>query len=346
MAIVKAAHLRRQPRRHVHAVGHVADGHRVFRAVGIQASPHGARNFAVQRANRIHAPRQLQAQHRHAEGLAVVRGMLAAKAHQVFVRDAQLLAQRPQVLLDQVGAEAVVTRGHRRVRGKDHLARNLPRGRVEIQAFLFHASANRLEDREAAVAFVQVQNAGRNAHGLERAKTAHAQQQLLPDARARVAAVKPRGGFQILRRIARHIRVQQQKIAAAHLHAPHLGANRAAARSNLHHHRLAVGADGRLHGQLIHIVCQILLALPTAFVEPLQKVALPVEKADADQRNVQVRCALDVVAGQHAQAAGVNRQRLVQPELGGEIGHRPRPQHARMAAPQVRSAFRYSCWRR
>ena len=127
--IVEAAHLRRQPRGHVHAIGDVADGHRVFRPFGIEATPHGARNLAVQRADRVHAPRQLQAQHRHAEGLAVVRGMLAAEAHQVLVRDAQLLAQRAQVLFDQVGAEAVVAGGHRRVRGKDHLARNLARRR-------------------------------------------------------------------------------------------------------------------------------------------------------------------------------------------------------------------------
>ena len=35
-----------------------------------------------------------------------------------------------------------------------------------------------------------------------------------------------------------------------------------------------------------------------------------------------------MVAGQHAQAAGINGQRFVQPELGGEIGDRARPQHA------------------
>ncbi len=37
-----------------------------------------------------------------------------------------------------------------------------------------------------------------------------------------------------------------------------------------------------------------------------------------------------MVAGENPQAAGVNRNRLVQAELGGEIRHRPRPQHAGM----------------
>ena len=154
---------------------------------------------------------------------------------------------------------------------KDHLARNLPRGRIKFQALLFHARADGLEDGEAAVAFIQMQHARRDAHGFKRAIAAHAQQQLLPDAGARIAAIEPRRGVKTLRRIAGHIRVQQQKIAAAHTHPPHLGANRTAARGNLHHHRLAVHADRRLHGQLIRIVSQILLALPAGFVEPLQK---------------------------------------------------------------------------
>ena len=43
-----------------------------------------------------------------------------------------------------------------------------------------------------------------------------------------------------------------------------------------------------------------------------------------------------MIAGQHAQAAGVDGQRFVQAELGGEIGDRPRPQNAGMVrAPGV-----------
>ena len=162
----------------------------------------------------------------------------------------------------------------------------------------------------------------------ERAKAADAQQQFLANAGARVAAVQARGGLAIFGRIAFHVRIEQQQIAAAHLHLPHLGANRRAARVNLHHHRLAVDADGRLHRQLVDVGFEILLVLPAGRVETLQEISLAVEQADADQRNVQIRGALDVIARQDAQAAGVNRQRLVQAELGREIGHRPRPQHA------------------
>ena len=144
-------------------------------------------------------------------GSLMVGGMLAAKAHQVLVRDAQLLAQGPEVLFDQIGAEAIMAGGHRRMRGEDDFARNLLRGSVEVQAFFFHAVADGLEDREAAVAFVQMQNAGRDAHGLERAKAADAEQQLLADAGARIAAVKARGGFADLRA---HCRPRSSRAAA------------------------------------------------------------------------------------------------------------------------------------
>jgi hypothetical protein len=71
-------------------------------------------------------------------------------------------------------------------------------------------------------------------------------------------------------------------------------------------------------------------------VSTLPEVALVVVEDDADQRDAEIRRRLDVVAGQDAEAAGIDRQRFVQPELGGEVGHRPRPQHAGVAlAPGV-----------
>ena len=104
MAIVEAAHLRREPRRDMDAVGDVADGHGVFRTAGIEALPHGARDFAVQRGDGIDAARELEAEDGHAERLAVIGGMFAAEAHEVFVRDAELVAQGAEVLFDEVGA--------------------------------------------------------------------------------------------------------------------------------------------------------------------------------------------------------------------------------------------------
>ena len=63
-------------------------------------------------------------------------------------------------------------------------------------------------------------------------------------------------------------------------------------------------------------------------VEALEEVALGVEQPDGDQRHAQVRRALQVVAGEHAEAARVDRQRLVQAELGREVRHGPCAQDA------------------
>ena len=102
----------------------------------------------------------------------------------------------------------------------------------------------------------------------------------------------------------------------------------AAARFDLDGDRLAVLADRRLHRKLADVGRQVFFLLPAGAVQPLPEISLAIEQADADQRNVQIGRALDVIAGQHAQAAGINRQGFVQAELRRKIGHRPRPQHA------------------
>ena len=110
---------------------------------------------------------------------------------------------------------------------------------------------------------------------------------------------------------------------------------------------LAVGADGGLHRQLVDVGLEVLFVLPAVLVEALAEVALAVEEADADERDAEVGGALDVVAGEDAEAAGVDRQRLVQAELGGEVGDRAGPQDAGVGArPRCGRRCRYSCWRR
>ncbi len=49
------------------------------------------------------------------------------------------------------------------------------------------------------------------------------------------------------------------------------------------------------------------------------EVALRIHEADADERHAEIAGFLAVIAGQHAEAAGVDRQRLVQRELRGEV---------------------------
>ena len=57
----------------------------------------------------------------------------------------------------------------------------------------------------------------------------------------------------------------------------------------------------------------------------LAEVAVAVEQADRDDRHAEVGGRLQVVAGEHAEAAGVLRQRVADAELGRQVGDRPRP---------------------
>ena len=180
-------------------------------------------------------------------------GIFAAERHQAVMREAEIFAERSQMLFNQIRAEAVVAGGHRRVRGEDDFAGDAVDGVVEIQAFFLHAIANRFEHRESAMAFVEMQHARRDAHRFQRAEAADAEQQFLADADARIAAVEARGKFHVLRRVSFDVRIEQQQIAAAHFHAPDLGVDHSAARFDLHGDGLTVRADGQLHRQVIDV---------------------------------------------------------------------------------------------
>ena len=96
-------------------------------------------------------------------------------------------------------------------------------------------------------------------------------------------------------------------------------------------------AQGRTHRQRSVIDVDVVLLLPAVAIEPLPEVALVVVETDADERDAEIRRALDVIASEDAEAAGVDRQRLVDAELGREVGNRACPEHAGVAsAPRVR----------
>ena len=61
------------------------------------------------------------------------------------------------------------------------------------------------------------------------------------------------------------------------------------------------------------------LELAVALVEPLPEVAAAVVEADADERDAELGGRLEMVAGEDAEAARVDRQALVEPELGREV---------------------------
>ena len=161
------------------------------------------------------------------------------EAQELVLRQAQRAAQRLQVVVDQLGREAVVARVDRRV-GREHRAlRDLLRAGPEVGAGLLHQQARVLQRRERAVALVEVQPAPVDAGGAQRAHAAHAQQQLLADADALVAEVEAGGELAVLLGVSVDVGVEQEQLVAADRDLPDLRAQRLARQRHLDDDRLA-----------------------------------------------------------------------------------------------------------
>src|SRR5262249_2115676 len=207
------------------------------------------------------------------------------------------------MLFNQIAIEAIVAGGNGRVSGEYDFARDPAYGFVKADAFFLHTIANGFQNRKCAVAFIEVQHAGRDSHGFQSTKTANTKKQLLADPYVAVATVQTRRESAIVRSVALDVGIKEEEIATSNAHAPDAGANGTATRFNLHGHRLAFGIDGRLHRQLRCVGRQVLFLLPALNIEPLAEVALSIENADANQRNAEIRGTFDVVAGEHSEAA-------------------------------------------
>ena len=81
----------------------------------------------------------------------------------------------------------------------------------------------------------------------------------------------------------------------------------------------------RVSGRPLGVAGRVALGLPALGRQLMGEIAVPVQQADADERDAQVAGRLQVIAGQDAQPAGVLRQRRGDPVLRGEIGHRRLP---------------------
>ena len=181
-----------------------------------------------------------------------------------------------------------------------------------------HERADALEAEEAGVALVGVEDLGVDAERLEGPHAADAEQDLLADAVLGVAAVEavgdePRSSAGSRRRRRRAGRAGRGPTSARQTCATQrlAGRGRPATRTPVAPASSAMACGSRSGKRSC---CQ-----PSA-VELLAEVAVAVEEADADERHAEVAGRLEVVAGQHAEAARVLRERLGDAELGGEVG--------------------------
>ena len=320
----------------MHAVGDVADGNLILAvAKRVQHLPHAAAHAAVQRADAVGLARTFQRQDRHAKRLPLVGRVHPAQRQQCFAVDAELLAILAHDVVEHVWIESIMSGRHRRVRGKDSPRGGFAECFPQADVVAFRPPVSQLEHRKRAVAFVEVNHARFAADGFQRPHAADAQQQLLQQAHPFAAAVQ--AASEVAQLGVRVIGggVQKQQAHAPHLRLPDLRADRAAAQRDFDDARPARGVADQFQRQQGRIVMERLGVLPTLGVDALAEVAFAVKQADPNQRHAQVRGAFEVIAGQDAQAAGVNRQRLVQAEFSTEIRHRtPRQRPGVRIAPK------------
>ena len=261
----------------------------------------------MQGADAVGVPRQFERQHGHAERLVGVARINPSQPHEVVVRQVEGLADLAQVLFDERGREPVVAGGHGRMGRENRHRRDVAHDLAKRQAGGLHQRADHFQRRERAMPLVEMQDGGVNLERMKCPQAADAQKQLLANPDARVSAIKPGGQRPIRLGVLRNVRVEKQQHRPPDLDSPDPRVQRAGCRLDLDQEGLAVGTRDALDGEQVGVGVQVKFLLPAVGVERLAKIALRIEEPDADQRDAEVAGALQVVAGQHAQAARVDR---------------------------------------
>ncbi len=153
------------------------------------------------------------------------------------------------------------------------------------------------------------------------ARTSYPEEHLLQEPVLAAPAVEPVGHVPLAGAVLLHVGVEQQQRHAADLGDPHMGVQGAAAgQGEGDPHGRGVGAAQQGDRQLVGVEQRVVLLLPAVAGQGLAEVAVPVEQADADERDAEVGGGLEVVAGEDAEAARVLRQGGGDAELRGEVG--------------------------
>ena len=305
---------RREEARHVHAVGDVGDRVFFLGHLGPEVAEDQRRDVAVDAAHAVDETRAARGERRHVEVVALGR---AAEREQLLAIDAQLLAEAHEVAVHLLRREMVVARGHRRVRREDRVRRHGLERAFQVEA-LAHQRAHALEHEERRVPLVDVPRGGLDAHRRQRARAAHAEHDLLLDARVAVAAVEAMRGGAVLGAVGLEVGVEEVELHAPDPRVPHLRVHVVVAEFHAHLEGLAV-LHHRGDGQVAEIGVGVGRVLVALAVDRLLEIALAIEQAHRDERQRHVARGLAVVAREDAEAARVDRQALVEAELRAEI---------------------------
>ncbi len=263
--------------------------------------PHLARDAAVQLGDAVAVRRKAQRERCQPEPFGVGA---APEIEQAVVGDPRAPREVADVAQHEVVAEHLVPGRHRRVRREDRCAANLFERVVGRRAGLDeHAGA--LDHEEGRVALVDVVHARRDPERVQRAHAADAEQELLPNPMLPIAGVQRIGHPRHVEQVERH---------RADVVAPDGGVDDLAAEIDLDLDGLADEPE------LLGVELLVALGLPALVGDALDEIAAAVEEPDRNERHTELGSRLQVVAGEDAEAAGVDREARVDAELHAEVG--------------------------
>ena len=312
---VEAPHLGAHPARGMDAVRDGAD--RLLGRARKEVAPHGRAHLPVEAAHRVRAGGQADGERRHVE-VPVVR----PQGKELLRLASDLPHQEVHVPPDEPRVEGFVARGHRGVGGEHGVAARGLQGLVEAVPRA-HPLAHALEAEEGHVPLVHVPDRGMDTESGERPHPAHAQHDLLAQAHLPPAHVEDAGDGPIRGIVQGDVGVEHEHRHLSHLRLPHRRLHDPPRQVDGHGEDAAVRGVHREHGQPGEVVVRVDVLLETVGVDGLPEVARTVEQADPHEGHPEVGRRLAVVAREHAQAARVDPERLVDPELHREVGHGP-----------------------
>ena len=226
-------------------------------------------------------------------------------------------------MLDQAAIETIVARRHRRMGGEHGIRGDRLQGGGKLQT-LRNQLAAALDDLKRGMALVDMPHAGRKAQRPLGAHPADAEHDLLTDALDLAASIELIGDGAVLARVALDIRVEQVEPDVPHLGHPDPQGDDALTHLDLNDQRAAL-APGTAHRQILDPRRMVMGNLVALGIDGLAEVAQPIEDAHGDKGDIQVAHRLAVVTGEDAQPAGIDREALVEPELGTGVGDQISP---------------------
>ena len=225
------------------------------------------------------------------------------------------------MFVEQAGIEDIDAGGDGSVRGEDVADAGGFEGLIEGEAVFLHEDADALDGKEGGVAFVHVVDGWLDAEFGERAQAADAKDDFLADAFENVAAVELIGDFAVFGgAVLRDVGIENVELDAADVDAPDLDEELAGGEVDADDDFVAVVVKGGAHGESVEVVERRAFLLPAIGVEVLLKITALVEKADAGEGEVGIAGAFHVIAGEEAEAAGVNLHAIEQAVLHGKVG--------------------------